>query len=253
MHHYGLKSFLMVATLSMQSSFMRDSNCTKEFILWLFVVFYTSVTATLMASTAQADIIGKASVVDGDTITIRDQRIRLYGIDAPESSQRCTKTGKSYACGKDAAFVLDGLVADKTVRCIQGDVDRYNRIVAICYVDNAEINAKMVSSGNALAYRKYSLDYVSEEDKARIEGLGVWGGTFEKPWEYRAKIRVVQPELVPRDSKCRIKGNIGSTGKRLYHTPSGYSYADTRINEKRGERWFCTEEEARREGWTKAN
>jgi endonuclease YncB( thermonuclease family) len=130
--------------------------------------------------------IGTATVIDGDTIEIRGQRIRLYGIDAPESRQICTLDGKPWLCGKDAAMHLDDLISRRTVRCDAKDTDRYGRMVAVCSVGNTELNARMVEDGFAVAYRKYGGNrYDQEENQARQEKIGVWASDFEMPWVWR--------------------------------------------------------------------
>lgn len=130
-------------------------------------------------------ITGQASVVDGDTLEIHGVRIRLNGIDAPEASQRCDANGTSYRCGQKAAFALDEILADKTVVCVKLDTDRYGRTIAKCTVAQIDVSAEMVRRGWAIAYRKYSLEYVPLEDAARTKGVGLWAGSFENPAEYR--------------------------------------------------------------------
>ena len=113
-------------------------------------------------------LIGTASVIDGDTIEIRGQRVRLYGIDAPESSQLCYQAdGSPVRCGQQAALALDALLQEQTCRCDIQDQDRYDRKVAICYVQDTDINEWMVARGWALAYRKYSQQYVATEQVAQ--------------------------------------------------------------------------------------
>lgn len=130
-------------------------------------------------------ITGQASVVDGDTLEIHGIRIRLNGIDAPEASQKCDANGTSYRCGQKAAFALDEILADKTVVCVKLDTDRYRRTIAKCTVAQTDVSAEMVRRGWAIAYRKYSLEYVPLEDAARTMGVGLWAGSFENPAEYR--------------------------------------------------------------------
>ena len=135
---------------------------------------------------ALADITGPARVIDGDTIEIQDQRIRLYGIDAPERSQTCLLEGRRYPCGIDATEALRELVRGKEVSCDGLGRDRYGRTIAICVIAGGiELGRTMVLQGWALAYRRFSLDYVREEDEARQKKLGLWRGRFRLPWEWR--------------------------------------------------------------------
>jgi endonuclease YncB( thermonuclease family) len=138
---------------------------------------------------ASADVTGRASVIDGDTIEIHGERIRLFGIDAPESRQLCTVSGEPYRCGQQAALALADHIGQRTVRCEERDRDRYGRMVAVCWVGDEDVSAWMMQEGRALAFRKYSSRYVVEEDAARAAGRGIWLGTFKAPWEWRAERR----------------------------------------------------------------
>jgi endonuclease YncB( thermonuclease family) len=140
------------------------------------------------AAAAHADLIGVASVIDADTIEIHGQRIRLHGIDAPEGGQVCLDAaGQKWRCGQRAALALQDLIGRRTVTCDERDVDRYGRIVGRCLVDDLDINEWLVAQGLALAYRRYSRDYVAAENDARAAGRGMWAGSFEPPWEWRRR------------------------------------------------------------------
>ena len=150
------------------------------------VLFFAAVPVTAV------ELAGRASVIDGDTIEIHGQRIPLYGIDAPESAQQCERKpapaeaeGKSWPCGRRAAFALADHIGARTVTCTPKDRDRYGRIVAVCFAGGEDVNAWMVRQGWAIAYRHYSLDYVAAEDAARQAGAGIWAGAFTPPWEWR--------------------------------------------------------------------
>lgn len=129
---------------------------------------------------------GVATVIDGDTIEIHGTRIRLHGIDAPESAQTCLDAGeKTYRCGQLAALALSDHIGRRTVTCETKDIDRYGRLVGACEVGGQSINAWMVARGWAVAYRQYSRDYVGDEDQARVKKLGIWRGELEMPWDWR--------------------------------------------------------------------
>ena len=150
-------------------------------LIVLSVLFYSAV-----AGSTRADIVGVASVIDADTIEIHGQRIRLHGIDAPESCQTCIDaSGQTWRCGQRAALALQDLIGRRTVSCAERDVDRYGRIVAQCSVDGADINEWLVSQGLALAYRRYSKAYVSAEAAAAASQRGMWAGSFLAPWDWR--------------------------------------------------------------------
>ena len=141
---------------------------------------------------AYGDVIGEARVLDGDTIDVAGERVRLHGIDAPEKRQICTVAGVDYDCGKNATRMLTGVINGRQVTCKGNKRDRYGRLVAVCYVGNEDVNAEMVREGWALAYRKYAKDYVGEESEARAAGTGLWRGQFVEPWEWRKEERAAR-------------------------------------------------------------
>ncbi len=129
---------------------------------------------------------GKVWVVDGDTIKIRGQRIRLEGIDAPEDKQPCWHAdGGAWACGQAASHHLRSLVRGRTATCRSAQHDRYGRWLAICWIGKTELNEEMVRSGLAVAYRRFSKRYVEVENEARGNGRGIWSGKFEQPEAWR--------------------------------------------------------------------
>jgi endonuclease YncB( thermonuclease family) len=206
------------------------------------------------ACTPQERLSGRAQVTDGDSLEIGSTRVRLFGIDAPEGRQSCTRDAREYSCGDEAARKLRSLIGDRTVSCTQRDVDDYRRMVAVCRVGNIDVAAEMARSGFATAYRRYSNDYVDEEAEARAARRGIWAGDFTPPEEFRREAARPRerPDEPPQSSQrdgCDIKGNINGDDKRIYHVPGSRSYDDTVIDSSRGERWFCSEGEARRAGW----
>lgn len=153
----------------------------------LFALLSLSIATPAVAS----DIVGRASVIDGDTIDIGGQRIRFNGIDAPESRQSCDDNrGSPYRCGKDAAFALDQfLAASRPTRCEQVGKDRYKRIVANCFrADGQNVSAWMVRNGHALDWPRYSKGaYAGVQSAAEAERIGIWQGSFDLPWDWRKR------------------------------------------------------------------
>ncbi|MEP9396680.1 thermonuclease family protein [Mesorhizobium sp. KR2-14] len=143
----------------------------------------------LGASVACAEpILGRASVIDGDTIEIHGQRIRFNGIDAPESKQLCLDAqGKKYRCGQKASFALAGFLEGRQpTTCIEVDRDRYRRVVAVCTAGGVDIAEWMVKQGHALDWPEYSNGaYASAQEAARGGKRGMWAGSFALPWEWR--------------------------------------------------------------------
>jgi endonuclease YncB( thermonuclease family) len=128
---------------------------------------------------------GTASVIDGDTIEIHGTRIRLEGIEAPESRQTCFRDGRNERCSQQSSFHLSNQIGRKTVRCSDEGRDRYGRTLAICYLGSQDLNAMMVRDGHAVAYRRYSRRYVGEENEARKARRGIWSAEFQMPWDWR--------------------------------------------------------------------
>ena len=130
-------------------------------------------------------VIGKATIIDGDTINIDSNKIRLYGIDAPEKKQNCLFSKKKWPCGKQSTKELKNLINNQIIECHVNDIDIYNRYIAICFNSELNINRIMVKKGWAVAYRYYSIEYIMEEKYARENKLGIWKGKFQEPYLYR--------------------------------------------------------------------
>lgn len=133
---------------------------------------------------------GRARVIDGDSLRIGEREIRLFGIDAPESRQTCTRPdGSRWRCGRAAAALLEELTAAGMVACRGREEDRYGRLVATCTAGDVDLGAELVRRGYALAYRQHSSRYVDEESEAKAAGRGVWSGRIEAPWRWRERHR----------------------------------------------------------------
>lgn len=135
-----------------------------------------------------APLVGVPSVVDGDTIEIHGARIRLNGIDAPESTQLCLDArGKKYRCGQKASLALaDFLEQHRPTSCIEVDRYRYRRMVAVCTAGGTDIGEWMVRQGYALDWPRYSAGfYARAQDEAKTAKRGIWAGSFQAPWDWR--------------------------------------------------------------------
>ena len=208
--------------------------------------------AFVFSGAAHARIAGPATVNDGDSITVSGHRIRLFGIDAPEGKQTCVAGGQRWRCGRSATRALRKRISGRSVVCTERDRDGYGRVVAVCRVDGQDINAWMISQGMAVAYRKYSRAYVGQERSAKAARRGMWRGQFVPPWDWRRGKRLAAAAPAASAGECRIKGNISRSGTRIYHVLGAQHYDRTRINTSKGERWFCSEAEARAAGWRRA-
>lgn len=125
------------------------------------------------------------TVIDGDTLEIHGERIRLDDIDATESWQLCYAP-TAYRCGQEAAFALADWIGRRTVTCAEQSRDRYKRVVARCNVGGVDVAAWLVESGHALDLPRYSKgEYAHHQDRARVAKRGIWRGHFQLPWERR--------------------------------------------------------------------
>lgn len=197
-------------------------------VLLVGAVVYAASACAEDSAPRQPPIEGVAVVVDGDGLDIGGRKIRLFGIDAPEVGQYCERPAndsrggpaatKRWRCGQYATVALDRIAGGRRVRCEVEATDSYGRAVAICRLRDGtdpandpatdpgidqgigrgigpgidlgiDLGAEQVRRGWAVAYRRYSERYVPLEDEARGMRIGVWSGTFEKPWDWRRRMR----------------------------------------------------------------
>ncbi len=193
-------------------------------------------------------------VKDGDSFVIRDSSgkeitVRLAECDAPEYRQNYSSEARRH---------LTTLILGRKASVLTNDEDRYGRAVGRVYHEDRDINAAMVSAGLAWANLPYltDRDFLALEAEARQARRGLWADRSKplEPWLWRKSRResVPIPTSPAPTSNCLIKGNVSADGKRRYHVPGSRSYNDTRIDARRGERWFCTEVEAQAAGWVRA-
>jgi len=156
------------------------SNKIKVFLLISICLIFFFVTYLDLKSS-------KVKIVDGDTIYLKNEKIRFSGIDTPEIKQTCNKNNETIKCGIQAKELLINKIGNNKVKCIKNGLDKYNRILAECFVNNQSLSKYLVREGYAFAYRKYSTKYVQDEDYAKKNKKGMWAMTFEYPWDYRRK------------------------------------------------------------------
>ena len=207
----------------------------------------------LLASPVHAETLtGPIRVIDADTIDIgAPVTIRLLAIDAPEAEQTCRDTdGATLPCGALATEAARALYEGRIAVCDVRQTDIYGRALAVCRVDGEDMNAALVRLGIARLYRDEPT-YFEEQKEARLLGRGLWAYDMLDPATWRDERRAAAARANAPEGACDIKGNISGNG-RIYHLPGSRSYGPTRIDESRGERWFCSEAEARAAGWREA-
>ena len=167
----------------------------SSFLLFLLSINLHSEESTDPQKKWTSYVNGNAKVVDGDTIIIKNLRIRLFGIDAPEKNQICKINSKAYNCGHTSTEALKILINGHRVLCQWKNLDVYGRPLAICRVpgrmegSTIVLNAMMVITGNAVAYKKYSKKYLDSENSAKESKIGIWRGEFDMPWDWRRKYK----------------------------------------------------------------
>ena len=124
---------------------------------------------------------GFARIIDGDSLFVGKTEVRLYGVDAPELMQRCQREGRDVPCGREALRNLVALVGGQPVFCEKKSVDRFQRVIARCTVDNVDLAQAMVNAGHAVAFGHY----LREEEAAKAERKGLWAGEFMRPQDWR--------------------------------------------------------------------
>lgn len=199
------------------------------------------------ATKAPKDVLVKR-VIDGDTIELEDgTRVRYIGMDTPETDQ----------CFWDEATEENKkLVEGKKVK-LENDVqklDKYGRTLAYVFVDGIFVNEELVRQGFAKVYTyppdvKYTDKFVAAQKEAREKKTGLWA---DGACESQTSIPSTAQSAQPPSTECVIKGNISSSGEKIYHMPGQRYYEKTKVEEGKGERWFCSEEEAVRAGWRKS-
>jgi endonuclease YncB( thermonuclease family) len=142
-----------------------------------------------IATPSGPTLTGRARSLDGDSLWLAGEHIRLFGIDAPEGRQECRDgAGAPYPCGREAARALAAAINGRTVACTAVEHDRYDRNVAICTVDGRDLGELMVRSGHAIELPQHSRGrYGAAEREARAARRGLWGGTFEEPATWRRR------------------------------------------------------------------
>lgn len=158
-------------------------------VLALLVATLALPAAGAMAQVPRVERIeGPARAIDADIIMVGNQRVILWGIDAPERSQYCIANAQRWGCYEAALRTLQHLVGRGSVSCVlTGEPDPFNRRYGVCESGGEDINAAMVRAGMALAYREQSDDYWPVQQEAIVAAVGLWqlGVEFQEPWVWR--------------------------------------------------------------------
>lgn len=187
----------------------------KRLLFAVLLVFPAAVQAQIVTGTAK--------VLDGDTLQLGGERIRLHGIDALEAGQTCIRDGKAWGCGQDAAALLARFADGQTVNCRQQDRDSYQRIVASCRVGELDLAQVVVEAGLAVALPDFSDAYVETEARVRQRGIGMWGAEFETPANYR---KAHPRQFAPARPEVSRAPTVGPRAIMPQQRRSGAGYAN---------------------------
>lgn len=226
------------------------------------------VTATLVAAGASAAAAPGAApggagrvtyVVDGDTIHVRlgarVEKVRVIGIDTPELPRGCY----AVQAKTETARLVAGKVVTLRVDPTQPNRDRYGRLLRhVVLADRTSLGLRLLSGGLAREYTVGSRAYAGQaafrtaQARAAAAKRNIWSGRCPAAAGSGPAAKPAPARQPVRTSTCAIKGNISSTGERIYHVPGQRDYGATVITLTKGERWFCTEADAVRAGWRRA-
>lgn len=199
---------------------------------------------------AQAEGTGRADeavpVIDGDTLVITGKLMQLAGIDAPELGQRCFNEKKAWRCGLEAALALRKLLAFGKLECKEKVSDAITPL-AVYSVDGKDLATALLQQGYAIALPDADPTYQKAQSAAKEAKIGIWRGKFVVPAEWREGTRL--PEETSGPDFCVIKGTINEQNQRVFYVPSDAAYESIVVDPARGERMFCSDDQAILRGW----
>ncbi len=207
-----------------------------------------AVAGGLLLSHGEAGLRAKEAnpVIDGDTLVVDGQLVQLSGIDAPELGQRCFNDGKSWRCGLEAALALRKLIAFGKVVCEFEDAEP-KTAKASCSVDDKDLAVALLQQGYAIALPEAPSPLQAAQNNAKDAKFGIWRGDFVAPASWRDGVRL--PGEAEDTQYCVIKGTINDKDQRVFYVPSDEGYDAIEIDPSRGERMFCSDDQAILRGW----
>lgn len=218
---------------------------------WFWQPAPFSIKLPSLAMFGGTQIKGRAIAVSGDTVRLNGRLIRLTGIEAPELRQSCQNgRGQQWACGAAARQAISRIVSRRPISCTHsGSIGSGSSGILLghCLSGNRDVGAELVAQGAVFALSGLLFaSYGSQEQEARNKRRGVWQGKAERPSAYRSKHWDIAKSEAP--GGCPIKGQVRG-GKRVYVAPWAPDYSRATVRQGRGERWFCSENEALAAGW----
>ncbi len=196
---------------------------------------------------AASTLEGRAVALSGDTLRVAGTTVTLSGIEAPVDGQTCvSETSRPWHCDAAAKTALERLLRSGRVKCDLSGSDNLGHRIGTCREGETDIAAELVRNGHVFAETGFFSAYGSLENQARTAKAGIWSGEAERPSDYRAQKWEEAKREFPEG--CPIKGNVRG-GRRIYVLPWARGYERVKISSRKGERWFCSEDEAVAAGW----
>lgn len=190
---------------------------------------------------------GKATPMSGDLLRFAGRTVRLSGIEAPEPGQECQRpNGQSWRCGQAATRALERLSRGRPLACQISGSDSQGYSLGSCRAGGQDVAGALVKAGHVFATQGFLSSYGGFESQAKTARAGIWSGGADRPSRYRAKRWEEAKRQAP--DGCPIKGQL-SGRDRVYVLPWSGAYEKIKLRPARGERWFCSEDEARAAGW----
>ncbi|MGO4684419.1 thermonuclease family protein [Hyphomicrobium sp. 2TAF46] len=201
--------------------------------------------------TISSEISGQAAAITGDVIRVDGTTVRIDGIEAPSALQPCYRAnGRKWNCAAAARSGLSKIIRGRVVTCTRSGQDDAGRALAQCAIDGSDIATLMVRNGYVFAVSSYFSSLGSEETAARNAKTGIWQGEVVRPQAWRDQTWEAAKRQAP--DGCPIKGVVRASSK-IYALPWSDAYAGAKVRPERGERWFCSEDEAKAAGFSSSD
>lgn len=200
---------------------------------------------------SDSSLTGRAFAVSGELLRIGGKLVKLTGIEAPEAKHPCLKeNGRRWNCSATARSALERIVRGKSVSCLASSQNDDGLTLAACHIEDADVGGELVRGGYVFAADGFFAAYSSAEDEARNSKLGIWQGETVRPKEWREQVWEEAKRAAP--DGCPIKG-LARASNHVYAMPWSAGYDGAKVRTVKGDRWFCSEEEARAAGFTSSS
>jgi len=197
------------------------------------------------------ELSGRAIAIAGDLMRVDGVLVRVANVEAPQLRQPCFRAdGRRWDCASAAKSGLTRIVRGKRVTCTPSGQEAEGYVSAQCSVGDTDVATELVRNGYVFAVSSFFGSLGSEEDAARNAKKGIWQGEVQRPQEWRDQQWQDAKRGAP--DGCPIKGFVRASSK-FYALPWSPDYDRAKVRANRGERWFCSEDEAKAAGFVPSN